>query len=194
LYNILKKEIGTITKFEEVKVGQEFKGMMVDVGKVGFGIFVDCAILNPGTDILINLHTLRDQLCKGNTVSLPEIIQAYNFIDNFPLYVKVKEIDEESQKIKGEITKKTLSLFDKITKENIQGIFASGVSKNQLKKALIKKGHLRDIISVKRYGFRENIVLFKEGTNAPGIIAQIGRNLRGCKLSPIMSDKIKKLW
>ena len=194
MVNLIKKEIGTIHKFEAVKVGQELKGIMVDVGKVGFGIFVDCAVLNPGADVLLNLHTLRDQLCKGNSVSLPEIIKGYDFIENFPVYVKIKEIDSENNKLEGELAKTTLNLFNKITKENIQGIFASGVTKNQLKKAIIGKGHLRDIMSIERYGFFENIVLLKEGTNAVGIISQIGRFLRNCKLSAIRSDKIKKLW
>jgi len=194
MYNLIKKEIGTISKFEDVKVGQELKGMMVDVGKVGFGIFVDCAIFNPGADVLINLHRLRDQLCKGKSVSLPEIIKAYDFIDNFPVHVKVKEIDHENNKLQGELAKITLDLFNKITKEKIQGLFASGCTKGQFKKALIRKGHLRDIISIKRYGFFENIVLLKEGTNAAGIISEIGRYLRNCKLSVINSDKIKKLW
>ena len=41
-------------------------------------------------------------------------------------------------------------------------------------------GHFRDIITFKRFGFLENLVLLKEGTDAPGIIAHIGRKLENC--------------
>ena len=69
----------------------------------------------------------------------------------------------------------------------------SGETKGQLKKALLQKGHLRDIISIIRFGFLENIVLLKEDSNAPGIISEIGRYLRNCKLSAIRPAKINAL-
>jgi len=190
VFNLLKKEIGLITKFNEVKAGQEYKGAMVDVGNVGFGIFIDCGILDPKTDVLINLVTLRNQLCNGNEKSTRDLIKAYNFTDNFPLYVKIIKIDSNNNTIQGEIAKSTLDLFHKIIEEKIEGIIANGATKNQLKKALIKTGHLRDIITIKRYSFLDNIVLFKENTNAPGIIANIGKYLRNCKLVSLRHQNI----
>jgi len=58
---------------------------------------------------------------------------------------------------------------------------------------LIRKGHLRDIVAIDRYGFLENIIIFKDNTSAPGIIADIGKSLRNCKLSAIRPINIKKL-
>ncbi|MFX0144941.1 MAG: DUF2110 family protein [Candidatus Hodarchaeota archaeon] len=192
--NILKKEIGSIHDFKDITVGNIFTGNLVDVGKVGFGLFIDCAILNPHVDVLVNLHTLRDQLCKGNERSITEIIDAYDFINHFPVNVKITEKDEVNNKLLGELAPKTLDFFNKILKENLEGVFLSGETKGQFKKVLTKKGHFRDIITVKRYGFLENLVLLKEGSNAPGIIAHIGNELRNCKLSAIRPDKIRKLF
>ena len=194
IINILKKEIGSIQDFKDIAIGEVYRGTLVDVGKVGFGLFVDCAILNPHVDVLINLHKLREQLCKGNERSLKEIIEAYDFIDHFPLYVKITEIDAVNNKLLGELAPKTLDFFNKILKENLEGVFLSGETKGQFKKILTKKGHFRDIVTVKRYGFLENLVLLKEGSNAPGIIAHIGRDLRNCKLSAIRPNKIRKLF
>ncbi len=194
IINLLKKEIGSIQDFKDIAIGKVYRGTLVDVGNVGFGLFVDCAILNPHVDVLINLHTLRDQLCKGNERSLKEIINAYDFIDHFPLHVKITEIDAVNNKLLGELAPKTLDFFNKILKENLEGVFLSGETKGQFKKMLTKKGHFRDIITVKRFGFLENFVLLKEGSNAPGIIAHIGRELRNCKLSAIRPTKIRKLF
>ncbi|MFX1393286.1 MAG: DUF2110 family protein [Promethearchaeota archaeon] len=193
VFNLFKKEFGSINEFKDIQVGNVYKGTLIDVGTVGFGLFVDCAIMNPKVDVLINLHTLRDQLCSGKEKSLRDIINAYEFVDHFPVYVKILAIDQDNNKIQGEFNEKTLKLFKKILDENIEGLFMSGETKGQFKKALIKNGHFRDIISLKRYGFLEHIVLLKENTNAPGIIPKIGKDLKNCKLSAIRPIKIKKL-
>ncbi len=193
VYNLLKKEIGTVNEFRDIKVGKEYRGSLVDVGKVGFGLFVDCAIVNPHSDVLINLYTLREQLCQGKERSLKQIINAYDFIDHFPVYIKITEKDTINNKLLGEIAPKTLQFYKKILEENIEGVFLSGETKGQFKKIITRKGHFRDIITVKRFGFLENIVLLKEGSDAPGIISHIGNRLTNCKLSAIRPKKIKQI-
>ncbi len=193
VFNLLKKEIGSTNEFNDIKVGKEFRGTLVDVGKVGFGLFVDCAILNPRADVLINLHTLRTQLCEGKERSLKEIIEAYDFIDHFPVFVNITEIDLAKSKLLGKLAPQTINFFRKILEENIEGVFLSGETKGQFKKVITRKGHFRDIITFKRFGFLENLVLLKEGSDAPGIISHIGNELENCKLSALRPEKIKRL-
>ena len=193
ILNLLKKKIGAIHEFEDVKTNDVLKGVLLDVGKVGFGIFVDCAIVNPKVDVLLNLHDLRTQLCNGKNVSLKEIIKAYDFINRFPMYVKVVTVNKEKQQIQGILDQKTLDFYKKLTSENLEAVFVSGETKGQFKKALVKTGHFRDIVSIERFGFLENIVILRESTTAPGIIADIGRFLKNCKLNAIRPERIKKL-
>jgi len=194
ILNLLKKKIGAIHEFEDVKTNDVLKGVLLDVGKVGFGIFVDCAIVNPKIDVLLNLHDLRTQLCNGKNVSLKEIIKAYDFINRFPVYVKVVTVNKEKQQIQGILDQKTLNFYKKLTLENLEAVFVSGETKGQFKKALVKTGHFRDIVSIERFGFLENIVILRESTTAPGIIADIGRFLKNCKLNAIRPERIKKLY
>jgi len=194
IFNMLKKKVGTIVEFDNVKIGDTYKGVMLDVGKVGFGIFVDCAILNPNVDVLLNLYDLRTQLCKGRSVPITEIINSYDFIDRFPVYVKITSVDKEKEQIQGTLGGQTLELYEKLIKENLEGVFMSGETKGQLKKALVKTGHFRDIASIIRYGFLENIVILRENTTAPGIIADIGKHLKNCKMNAIRPERIKKLF
>jgi hypothetical protein len=193
VFNLLKKEIGSIIEFQDIKLGKTYKGTLVDVGKFGFGIFVDCAIFNPQVDVLLNLNVLREQLAAGNKKSIRQIIKAYDLIDHFPVEIKITEIDVEKHQIQGRLSEAFLGLYHKIISEKLEGIFVSGATKNQIKKAVIKRGHLRDIISVEHYGFLENIVVLKQGTDAPGIIAHIGNYLRNCKMSAIRHQRIQKL-
>ena len=194
IFNMLKKKVGAIIEFDKVEIGDVYKGVLLEVGRVGFGIFVDCAILNPSVDVLINLYDLRNQLCKSRSVAITEIINAYDFIDRFPVDVKITSIDKEKEQIQGILDRRTLELYEKLIKENLEGVFMSGETKGQLKKALIRRGHFRDIVSIERYGFLENIVILRENTTAPGIIADIGKHLKNCKLSAIRPERIKKLY
>jgi hypothetical protein len=193
VFNLFRKEIGSINEFKEIQVGKIYKGTMVDVGKVGFGIFVDCAVMNPKVDVLINLHSLRKQLCSDKEKSLRDIINAYEFIDHFPVYVRIIEVDSINNKIQGVLSENSLKLFKKILDKNIEGLFMSGETKGQFKKALVRNGHLRDVISLKRYGFLEHLALLKENSNAPGIIFKIGKDLKNCKLSAIRPERIRNL-
>ncbi len=194
VYNILKKEIGNIKEFKEVNEGTIYKGNLTDVGKVGFGLFVDCAFMNPKVEVLINLHTLREQLCHGKERSLKQIIKAYDFIDHFPVYVKILKIDRDNLKMEGELAPSSLNLFKKILDENLEAVLLSGETKGQFKKAITKKGHFRDIITVKRFGFLENMIILKEDSNAPGIISQIGTYLTNCKFSALRPKRIRRLF
>ncbi|NHJ20572.1 MAG: DUF2110 family protein [Candidatus Lokiarchaeota archaeon] len=194
IFNMLKKKVGTIIDFDEIEIGKVYKGVMGDVGKVGFGIFVDCGILNPKVDVLLNLYDLRTQLCKARPMSITEVINAYDFIDQFPVFVKVTSINKEKKQIQGKLDQQTLGLYEKLIDENLEAVFMSGDTKGQLKKAIVKSGHSRDVVSIDRYGFLENIVILQENTTAPGIIAEIGKYLKNCNLSAIRPKRIKMLF
>jgi hypothetical protein len=166
----------------------------VDVGKVGFGLFIDCAILNPKTDVLVNLHRIRNQLCSGMEKSLKEVIKIYDFIDHYPVFVKIESIDKEKHQIEGKFDDSMIEFYKKLIKENHEALFLSGETKSQFKKILSKTGHLKDIISIERYGFLENIAILKEGTNAKGIIPEIGKYFKNCKMSTIIPERIKAVF
>ncbi len=191
--NIFRAEVGGTRQFKDLQVGEVLQGTLIDVGKVGFGLFVDCGIIKPTSDVLIPLFTLREQLGAGKRISLNEIVHAYDFIDYFPLVVKVTEINVEDHNIKAEIAPDSLKIFKKIMAENIEGLAICGETKGQFKKALIREGHLHDIITLERYGFLEHLALLTGNTSAPGVIAQIGKYLPGCKFSVLNPKRMSAL-
>ncbi|TFG00094.1 MAG: DUF2110 family protein [Promethearchaeota archaeon] len=191
--NILRSEVGSVHNFEDLKEGNILKGTLVDVGKVGFGLFLDCGIVNPVTDLFIPLFTLREQLAEDTQKSLRDIVNAYDFIDHFPLFVEISKINGEEENIEAKIAPESMKIFSKIMNENIDGLFFSGETKGQFKKALIQQGHLQDIISLERYGFLEHLVLLTEDTNAPGVITEIGKYLPNCKFSVLNPKRMKAL-
>lgn len=191
--NLIKQNIGSTIRFNEIHKGDVLRGYLVDVGKVGFGIFIDCSIRYPTVDVLINLHTLRNQLCTGKKIPLRKIIDSFGFIENFPIHVKVEEISQSKKEIKGLIAKNTLEIINDCFLDKLERVFVSGSTRAQVKKAIAITGHSQDVITIKKLGFLENIIILKGDTNAPGIIAHIGKKLKFSKLSAIRPLKLRKL-
>ena len=108
--------------------------------------------------------------------------------------MKIVNVDKEKQQIQGILDQKTLDFYEKLTSENLEAVFLTGETKGQFKKALVKTGHFRDIVSIERFGFLENIVILRESTEAPGIISNIGKDLQQCKLSAIRPKRIKEFF
>jgi hypothetical protein len=194
VFNLLKKEIGSIHEFDDVRENTIIKGSLVEVGKVGFGLFVDCGILNPNADVLISLNTLRDQLCKGRKISLQAIIKAYQFRNSFPLNIKILKINKNDSQIQGELDQKSLYLYENLINEKLEALYTSGVTRLEFSKALQKKDHERDIVEIVTHGFLQHIAIFKEGTEAPGIIHDVGNILRACQLSTIRPVNYEVLY
>lgn len=193
LKSLLKEEFGSTYRFLDVREGDILKGYVVEVGKVGFGVFVDCGVKYPTTDVLINLITLRNQLCKGKKIPLRKIVDSYGLIENFPIYIEIEEISRREKNLRGKIAKKSLDMINNWIKDDLERVFVSGSTRAQVKKAMSKTGHSRDIVSLKKLGFLENIIILKEGTNAPGIISHIGKKLEYSKLSAIRPLKIEEI-
>jgi len=191
--NLLKQNKGSINRYNDIHKRDIFKGYLIDVKKVGFGIFVDCGIRYPTTDVLINLHSLRTQLCQGKKISLRKIVDKFGFIENFPMYIKIEEILRNEKNIRGLIANDTLKMINNWFFDKLERVFVSGSTRAQVKKALAKTGHSQDVITIKKLGFLENIILLKKGTNAPGIIAHIGKKLEFSKLSAIRPEQINDI-
>ena len=103
--NYLAKEFYTTTLINQLKKGDIIKGKLVDVEEYGYGVYVDIGIIDPHPkDALIPLYVLRRQLAKGHIVSTRQIIKKYAFMNNLPLEVKIRDIDESLGTIEAELS------------------------------------------------------------------------------------------
>ena len=101
---------------------------------MGFGIFVDIGIENPYKEVLLPLHTLRDQLVKGEKLSANEIIQRYGFMDNFPVEIVIIKIENpQSRKPKYEavFSEKFLQKIGEWVEWELDLVFAIGEPRGQ---------------------------------------------------------------
>lgn len=90
-------------------------------------------------------------------------------------HLKVEvEIFEANGKQKARFTKKQLDLWWSWKKAANDRIIVNGATRSEIKNAIKKTGHGKDILKVERLGTLENVLLCKETTDGPGIVAAIG--------------------
>lgn len=194
--NILKEDFGQIFEAHNVPKNVPLMGYLRNVGKVGFGIFVDIGIEKPYKEVLIPLHILRDQLFHGETVSLSEIIIKYGFVENQPIHVIITNIlDPYSKKPKYEaqIGENYLNKFREWIDWGLDIVLTIGEARQMIKRTLAKRGHTIDIYEIQRLGPLEMAVICNQGTSGPGLISHIGRFLPHCKMSTFRPNSVANM-
>ena len=105
-----------------------------------------------------------------------QIASRFGFVEHLPVEVRVTGISEV------EFTKKQIDAFWK-WKKGTDRVTVNGATMGQIRSALKKTGHLRDAIQIEKLGTLEHSIICKKGTDAPGIISDIGPYLKsdlGC--------------
>ena len=190
IINMLIKDYGSSTTFEKITEGEKFLGSLVDVGKVGYGFYVDIAIVGLSrTDALVPLHRIRDQF--GIKKSLRFLSNSLVLVDNFPVEIKITSIDRTYQKAEAEFTKKTLDRFEAWVHDEHERLLIFGANNNMIKTTLEKSNHLQDIYEIEKLGPFEYALVCKRSTRASGILAAIGPKLQGVPMHLFIPKEIE---
>lgn len=176
--NTLASEYGTTNSFESISTTSEYSGQLRDVGKVGYGIYVDIGVTDPSmSDALVPLHKLRSQF--EMSASVRTIAGSFVLVDNFPVTVKVLHKDERKLEIEAEFTPQLIDQLDTWSNDDHQRLLVFGANCDMVDSALERTNHRQDIYEIERLGPFEFSLRCKRSTRATGIIAAIGPILRG---------------
>jgi len=180
--NILKEKLGTVpVQYSGLEKWDVAKGFLVGAGRVGFGVYVDVGILEPAAkDGLYPLHRMRAQLADGIAKSCREILDENGLADNRPVSVLVTSI--EGERVSLELSDETRLLLQSWKNLPFERVVAMGVSRDNLEVS-VKRADLRyDVIRCESLSLFCHCLVCKVGTEAPGVIAKIGRHLKGVSL------------
>jgi hypothetical protein len=86
---------------------------------------------------------------------------------------------EDPQKSTGRLSKRQLDTLWGWKKSGYDHVTANSVTRSELKAAIKKTGHARDIFGIERLGLMEHLITCRQGTDGPGIVAAIGRHVKG---------------
>ena len=188
--NMLIKNYGESIPFERITEGQTLKGFLIDVGKVGYGFYVDITATNPTrVDVLIPLHRIRTQF--GINKSLRFFASSLVFVDNLPVEVKITNVDKNHQKLEADFGQDTLNRFEKWVHDDHERLLVFGANINMIDNVLRKTGHLDDIYEVERLGIFEHALVCKRSTRASGILAAIGPKMQGVPMHLFIPKEIE---
>jgi len=176
--NFLVKKYGKSIRFENLKEGAILPGTFLEVGKVGYGLYVDiAAISTKRVDVLLPLHRIRDQVSIRKPMRV--IANSMLFVDDLPVDVKITNVDYREKKIEGELAETTLIRFEEWMQDDHERLLVFGSSQEMIEIALRKTRHLEDIYEFEELGAFEHSLRCKRSTRASGIVAAIGPKMRG---------------
>jgi len=122
------------------------------------------------------VFALKENLRHLGIGTPKQIASRFGFIEQLPVEVKVIGIK------KVEFTKNQTDTFWK-WKKGTDRVTVNAATRAQIRSVLKKTGHVRDINRIEKLGTLEHSIVCKKGTDAPGIISDIGPYLKsdlGC--------------
>jgi len=181
--NLLKKKYGERpAQASKVERWDVLRGFVTGAGRVGYGVYVDVGITEPTSkDALYPLHRMRAQLSDGRQASAREILAENALVDDFPMRVIVTGSDGEKTTV--ELSDESQEGFVSWRNHPWDRVIAVGLTHSQALRSLREMGAEADIISVDPLSLFVQSFVLKVGTEAPGIIARMGRRLRGVSLA-----------
>lgn len=193
--NIIIKNYGTPRSIGDLQEGDVIYGRFREVGEVKFGLFIDCGIKSTtqSIDALYPLYEMREQLVQGKKVSLVNMVRAYGFIDNLPMFFEVVKKQVLGSKVWVKLSVESLDWLNSALKERKEALIICGTTRNKIKQALIKSNHTEDIEVIERIGLLEYRLICKRGTRADGLIPELGYLLGRAKIGAQVPNRVKEL-
>ncbi len=164
--NLLVKKYGIPTY--QPKIGKSYKGYVDAIND-------KYIIVNIGTEVIIDSASLK----SVGVGSVKQKASRFGIIPHLPMEVEVTEEDTQTGAFKGKPTKKQEDIWWNWRKAPFDRVIVNAVTRSQLKAAIKRTGHERDINKIERLGLMEHAVVCKEETDGPGLVTEIGPLLKG---------------
>ncbi|MCQ1535341.1 DUF2110 family protein [Methanosarcina sp. KYL-1] len=104
-----------------------------------------------------------------------QLAARFGLVPHLPVEI---EVFVANGKQKARFTKKQLDLWWSWKKAATDRVIVNGATRSEIKSAIKKTGHGRDIYEVERLGILEHAIICREKTDGPGIVAAIGPRMK----------------
>lgn len=148
----------------KAEVGRVYRGFLQAFGE-------DAFLVNIGIPVRIETEELKT-LGSGKPA---QIASRFGLIPHLPVEI---EVFESNKKVKIRFTKKQLDLWWSWKKASTDRVTVNAATRSEIKSAIKKTGHGRDIYEIERLGLLEHSIVCRENTDGPGIVAAIGPRLK----------------
>lgn len=190
---LLERQIGlapdSLNNLQKFSV---MKGKIIFSNKNANKLYVDLGVETPNVcDAVVSDKLLYAQLTDGKEISHKKLVELFCFYDNFPITVKIYEDGMVGNKtLKAQLSESQLSFFKRYISSRFDRLIILGSVFSDVERAIKLSRHSRDIIRIESLGVLEQVILCKLGTDAVGLIPNIGRSLKKAVLVPFSPKKI----
>lgn len=188
--NLLAQEYGKAPEIHEVIPETTHSGQLIDVGKVGYGVYTDIGLSDLKIDALIPLHRLREQLGMTKS-SVRKIASKAVLVDHLPVEIRITEVSLEKEQIGAELSEGFLDRFKKWVTDDHERLLVFGANQRMIESTLAKTRHADDIFNIERLGHFEFALQCKRNTRASGILAAIGPKMRGVPMHLFIPSEVQ---
>jgi hypothetical protein len=194
--NYLRKEFWFCpASLENVKKYSRLKGFIVNFGKSSDSLFVDVGVFQPQTIYAaVPLRHLQAVLADGRKLALKKIAELFGFCNDLPINITVTAVDAEKNVVEAELATEQVEKFIAWQESLFDRLIVLGSSLKEVKRMLNHTGLDRDIIDIEPLGVFEYALTCKLGTDATGLISQVGRNLKNARFVVFNPRKIKEIF
>lgn len=171
------------------------RGRIVFSGESKKELKVDVGVFSPeNCDAILPLQRLQAQLADGKKLPLQRLIELFCLYDNLPLKVKiVSNVNTKMKMVEAQLAEAQLSQISRWINFRLDRLVVLGAPLSDVKQAVGASKHFRDIITVETLGLLEHVILCKLGTDAVGLIPELGRFLPNAVFAPFCPRKIQRL-
>ncbi len=175
--NLIVTEFGTTIPFDSVRVDDLYPGQLVDVGKIGYGVYVDIGIdAQPRVDALVPLYRVRRQLGIGRE-SIRRISSAFALVENLPVEVHIDDINPSTSSIGAAFSERFVSRLLSWSSDDHERLLILGAPLSLIEETLRRTHHTTDVYKTERLGQFEFTLVCKRSTHASGLLAAIGPHI-----------------
>ncbi|MHC1754658.1 MAG: DUF2110 family protein [Methanosarcina sp.] len=160
--NLLTSRYGT--PVEKAEPGKVYMGFLQAFPE-------DAFIVNIGIPVRVEAEELK---ALGNGKP-KQLASRFGLIPHLPVEIEVFEVNK---KTKARFTKRQLDLWWGWKKASTDRVIVNAATRSEIKSAIKRTGHGRDIYEIERLGLLEHAVVCREKTDGPGIVAAIGPRLK----------------
>jgi hypothetical protein len=169
------------------------KGYVSNPAKNPDALHVDIGVFRPETVYaIVPLHHMQATLADGRKLALKKIAELFGFCEGLPLSLKIVDVKTAEKQMNAEFSKEQLAKFNSWRESLLDRLIVLGSTIQEVKRTLRFTGLDRDIIGIEPLGMFEHALTCKLGTDAAGLISQVGRKLRNARFAVFNPRRIRE--
>ncbi len=187
-FGLCPENLSTVKRFVTVK------GYVLNPAKSPDTLHVDIGIFQPETVYAsIPLHHLQAMLVDGRKLALKKIVELFGLSEDLPLSIKISEVTVEEKRVNAELAPEQIDMFANWRESMLDRLIVLGATAQEVKRMASYTGLERDIVSIQSLSVFEQALTCKLGTDAAGLISQVGRVLKNARLTVFNPRRIREL-